>query len=590
MRLSTQIWKECESRLGRIKLGRCEGRVLQEVDSVSERLCLVLDELNAKANLDLNSEARSAAREEFLVLSEHVQAINTDPEIYSRLKQDQAIMSQEGERVKSRLLMEFEWEGASLPNLESRKKVSQMQNELREKEYLAELEYQSLGQNRPKMKLVVAPGEKELEVDNSDEVFHSVMFHESNPSLRKQVYDLHFASDAALDRFAETRQGLRESRHSIANALGFPTHAHFAANRNMANDPAQVESFLRQLAGEIKPIVQAKLGNAQRMHEWEFQRQAHVQTSSAASEAKLNGFFSLEQSLRGIALLCEHLFDVRLERRTVGEFRVYNDQEFVGIIELDLAQREAKNPHPCLFPLRTSCGTNEFAPARAIVSCAFGEHVGHAGFRALMHEFGHALHTVLSKTEFQHLSGTRGEVDFIETPSSLLERMAWDKHVIAFMDQGGKYFAPGELDDLHRKRVGFAAFDLQEQVFHSLFDLNFHLHVSKPENDLYWGLKHECGPFLVPQHSANVRRELFFPHVLGSAYAGSVYSYVWGAALTCDLWDALFANDPLNPESGRRLKRELFEKGGAAAPHQVMTALVGRSQVDSRALLKDIQI
>lgn len=585
-----RIWRECESRLGRIKRGGCEGRVLQEIDSVSERLCLVLDELNAKAHLEVDSVVRGETREEFLALSEHVQAINTDPEVYLRLKQDQAVLSLEGERVKARLLMEFEWEGASLPNAESRKKVSQMQNELREKEYLAELEYQSLGQHRPKMKLSVPPGNKELEVDNSDEVFHSVMFHESDPGLRKQVYDLHFASDSVLDKFALTRQGLRESRHAIANALGFPTHAHFAANRNMANDPAQVEAFLRRLAGEVKPIVQAKLGSAPSMYEWEFQRQAHAQASSAASEAKLNGFFSLEQSLKGIALLCEHLFDVRLERRTAGEFRVYNDQEFVGTIELDLEQRARKSPHPCLFPLRTSCATNGFAPARAIVSCAFGEHVGHAGFRALMHEFGHALHTVLSKTEFQHLSGTRGEVDFIETPSSLLERMAWDKHVIAFMDQGGRYFAPGELDDLHRKRVGFAAFDLQEQVFHSLFDLNFHLHVSRPENELYWDLKHECGPFLVPQDASNVRRELFFPHMLGSAYAGSVYSYVWGAALTCDLWDALFASDPLNPESGRRLKRELFEKGGAVAPHQVMNALVGRSEVDSRALLRDIQV
>lgn len=600
MKLAHQmLWRECESRLAAIKGSKVQGKVLQEIDAVSEKLCTVLDELNSIAHLDPVAETREEARRDFLALSEHVQAINTDSEIYRKLKEEDddndKQMSLEGKRVASRLLMEFEWEGAALPSKAARDNVGVLQNKLRQAEYQAEVEYHQLAANRPKILIPLNPQQQPLQVENSEPIFQSVMFHETDAKLRKLVYDAHFAPDDALEKFAATRQYLREARHEVANALGFSTHAHFAMNKNMANDPAQVELFLRKLAGEIKPIVRAKLGYEE-MFEWEYQRhrpatQLQQPSSFLQNENKLNAFFTMERTLQGIAALCEHLFNVKLVHdETAGnEFKVYNEGEFVGIIVLDLHHRENKSPHPCLFPLRTSCGTNAYTPARAVISCGFSNQLGHVGFRILMHEFGHALHTVLSKTEFQHLSGTRGEIDFIETPSSLLERMAWSKDIISFMDRD-KYFCAGELDMLDWKRVDFAAVDLHEQVFYALFDLHFHLHTTVPENKVYWDLKREFGPFKLPTNTERVRREVFFQHVLGYAYAGSVYSYVWGAALTCDLWDKLFAGDPLNRASGTKLKRELFENGGAMHPNQVMQALVGRSEIDQTALLKDISL
>jgi intermediate peptidase len=204
----------------------------------------------------------------------------------------------------------------------------------------------------------------------------------------------------------------------------------------------------------------------------------------------------------------------------------------------------------------------------------------------LFHEFGHALHSLLSRTTFQHLSGTRAATDFVETPSHLLEHFAWDPN---FLPAFAKHYITKEVlsDEMIRllvqSRQDFKSIELQNQLLYARFDQTlFGVPIRATSTEILSRLYQECNvPFAEGAHW-----HTRFGHLV--TYGAGYYGYLYAQAFASDLWKEYLADHCLDSTSGRRLWHEMLKHGGAKDPQAMMRSLLGRDEPNVEALVDEL--
>lgn len=204
---------------------------------------------------------------------------------------------------------------------------------------------------------------------------------------------------------------------------------------------------------------------------------------------EIAAYFPLERCLEGLHGLCAELFGLQLAPAPLLPGEAWHPDvrklaltrqeggDPLGTIYFDLYPRRDKYASAAHFTVRCgkqlARGAGYQTPVVALV-CNFSKAapaspslLTHAEVETLFHEFGHALHSLLSRTEFQHLAGTRAQLDFVETPSHLFEYFAWDYR---FVRTFAKHYATHEpipremMAALRRSKNMFAAMDTQVRI------------------------------------------------------------------------------------------------------------------------------
>ena len=284
----------------------------------------------------------------------------------------------------------------------------------------------------------------------------------SVPDIRRDVY---MASNTTCPENLEVLQALRHYRHTIATAQGFESYAERFLTDKMAQNQANVDRFLLDLQERIKKPFRADMemiADAKRKVE----RSSDVEPWDIAFYTTLlkarNGFdpsavaayLTLDGCLDSMVHLVRHLFGIDMKESPMSvheqwdvsfaessssssspssssSLRKYSfydeDGTEVGTMYFDLHARDGKYGHAAHFTVRCGCAldpdsTQFQLPVVAIV-CNMSSNIdgkstclSHGEVETLFHEFGHALHSLLSRTAFQHMSGTRAAMDFVETP------------------------------------------------------------------------------------------------------------------------------------------------------------------------------
>lgn len=401
----------------------------------------------------------------------------------------------------------------------------------------------------------------------------SIMCSVKDSDVRRAIYmaDLSRCSEKNLPILDK----LLRVRFNTAKLLGFRSYAHSVFQGRIASSPTAVLSFLRSLSSVLKLPAELELMSLSKyLHPVDdnlFLRSANSPESvrymgwdrpylmgvARASEFELDGtdisaYFSLTTCLEGIASLLQHVFGIRMlevpfsecehelwhEDVKKYEIRDQND-DVLGHIFLDLLYREGKFSHGAHFCIRCGRGNGNEEPHQTpvvAVVCNFSRQNGSgplllqfSEYEMLWHEFGHVLHSLLSQTRYQHLSGTRVVTDLVEIPSHLFEHFAWDPRILLHAMRHYKSGAvlPNRLiHALSHSRNRFLATDMKKQIFYACLDLE--LHAENPavpsSTQVVSSLQENIAG--IP-HVPGTAFQASFQHIIG--YGGGYYSCTFSA-------------------------------------------------------------
>ena len=467
-------------------------------------------------------------------------------------------------------------------------------------------------------------------------VYLPVMQYANSSSLREVLYKAYVtrASDQAdiantpdlakLDNTA-VMQELVALRQEEAQLLGFDNYAEVSVFPKMADNAAQVLTFLRDLATKAKPFAQQDLADLrsfakEQLHlddpkpwDWPFISERLKEQRYAFSESEVKSYLPANKVLEGLFKVVQSLFGVRISpdkapvwHPSVQFFRIERDSatpgqsaQLVGQFYLDTPARDGKRGGAWMDDVRARWmrpDTNTLQTPVAHMVCNFSDGLDgkpalltHDDVITLFHEFGHGLHHMLTQVNEHDVSGISGvEWDAVELPSQFMENFCWEWDVLrsmtAHVDTGEPM--PRDLFDKMLAAKNFqSGMQTMRQVEFSLFDMLLHMNQAPTADGkadlqaLALSVRDEVAVMHPPSYN---RFANTFGHIFAGGYSAGYYSYKWAEVLSADAYGAFedaakVGGNVLDEATGKRFLKEILEMGGSRPAMESFKAFMGRA-------------
>jgi peptidyl-dipeptidase Dcp len=433
-----------------------------------------------------------------------------------------------------------------------------------------------------------------------------------NRELRRQMFQAYLSR---CDRGnAQDNNGLAAKitalRSEKARILGYATYAEYALAESMARTPANAYRLLEQVwkpalerAAAEKAVLQACMDQdlpGARLEPWDWRYYAEkVKKARFDLDAQaLIPYFPLEQVREGAFRTANRLYGITFNQR--DDLPVYHpevltylvqdrDGSFLGIYYVDYHPRPGKRGGAWMESFRRQW-VREGRDIRPLVYnvANFPRPVGDTPallnleeVRTLFHEFGHALHGLLSRCRYRSLSGTATALDFSELPSQIMENWATEPEVLAMYARHHRTGAPlppeqvARIQQAHAFNQGFGTTEFLAAAF---LDLDWHtLTSSEPVDAAAFEKASMARIGLLPQVPVR-HRTPYFAHSMGGEYAAGYYGYLWSAVLDSDAFQAFKERgDLFDPATARSFRSNILEKGGSEDPLVLFRRFRGRN-------------
>lgn len=408
---------------------------------------------------------------------------------------------------------------------------------------------------------------------------------------------------------------LRDER---AHLLGYKNHAAFVLEERMAQTPEKVMQFLDSLfqpylqAGEndvleLKEFKKSRTGDETVMP-WDvaYYSEKLKEKKYHFSSEELRPYFSLEKCIEGAFEHAKRLFALKFEPinnvdRYHPDVRIYevrdaNTNEYVALFYADFFPRETKKSGAWATTLREQGLYKGFVrrPHVAIV-CNFTKPtptkpslLTFDEVSTLFHEFGHALHMMLSQCRYRSLSGANVYWDFVELPSQIMENWIEYKEsldLFAHHYQTGEALPPDMIKKIHDANLFQVGYFSLRQLSFGYLDMAWHsTDPSKIENFHEFELKATNATRLLPiieGTSASAQ----FSHIFAGGYSAGYYSYKWAEVLDADAFELFKERGLFNAEIGKKFKDCILSRGGTEHP-MILYKRFREHEPDTLALLR----
>ena len=398
-------------------------------------------------------------------------------------------------------------------------------------------------------------------------------------------------------------------RNERARLMGYESFAHFKLADSMAKTPEAVSALLNQVwepalrrVGREEQALQAMVaaeGNNFRLAPWDWRYYAERRRKAEFdfNEAELEPYLQLDNVIAAAFDVAHRLFGLSFEevkgltlyRPEVRVWRVTGkDGRFVGLFVGDYFARASKRSGAWMSGLRDQ---HKLAgDVRPIVLNTMNFAKGPEGkptlisfedARTLFHEFGHALHGLLSDVTYPLISGTSVARDFVELPSQLYEHWLEEPEVLrrfALHAETGEPMPEDLLEKVLAARRFNQGFATVEYTASALVDLDLHLATDTDDIDVIAFEKQALERIHMPEAVVMRHRTPHFQHIFaGGGYASGYYSYLWSEVLDADAFEAFVeAGDIFDPETARRLHDHIYSAGYRRDPAEAYAAFRGR--------------
>ena len=404
-------------------------------------------------------------------------------------------------------------------------------------------------------------------------------------------------------------------RDTLAHKLGYKTWADYVIEIKMAKTAARAEDFLEKLKAGLQPKFDAETAefralkvketgdaNAQ-IHLWDWRYYANQlkKEKYTVNEEELKVYFPYQHALEGMFNIYQRIFGLKFQRldapyKWVADLQLYavsdsTTGEPLGLFYLDMFPREGKYNHFAQFDIisgKLLAGGKYQRPTVALI-CNFPSPqagkpslLAHQDVETLFHEFGHAMHSIMTRAHYGRFSGTSVPGDFVEAPSQMLENWVWDKKVLdsfaADYRDPSKKIPEQILNQLKASKLAIEGTFYRRQLAFGLLDMALHtqIHADNAQETVPLSNKIIGDTFFPePPDTAFVA---YFGHLMG--YDAGYYGYAWADAIAADM-ATVFANAPdgfFDMQAGRRLRQEIYEVGDSRDVEISIEKFLGRKQ------------
>ena len=406
-------------------------------------------------------------------------------------------------------------------------------------------------------------------------------------------------------------------RTELAALLGFASYADYSVATKMAQSPAEVLEFLRDLAARAKPHARrdrTELENFAAEHlaletleAWDL---AYVgeklkQARYSFSEQEVKQYFTEAKVLAGLFDVIESLYGLQVQpdsapvwHEDVRFYRLVDAQgALVGQFYLDLYAREGKRGGAWMDDCRNRRDSaGQMQTPLVYLVCNFGRGVegrqatfSHNEVTTLFHEMGHGLHQLLTRVGVLGVAGINDvEWDAVELPSQFMENFCWEwqrvQAMTAHVDTGEPL--PRVLFDkmLAAKNYQSGMFTVRQLEF-ALFDMELHNGLDPAQENVLDLLERVRDEVAVNRPPAWNRFPHQFSHIFAGGYAAGYYSYKWAEVLSADAYAAFEESPQSFAETGARFREEVLSRGGSRSALENFKAFRGRAP-ELEALLR----
>jgi peptidyl-dipeptidase Dcp len=432
-----------------------------------------------------------------------------------------------------------------------------------------------------------------------------------------RAFTMRGQNGGASDNTAVVRDMLK-LRAEKAKLLGYACYAALKLDDTMAKTPKAVHGLLdpvwqkalEKAASDQKQLE--RLANEAGSNgkfaawDWRFYQEKLRAEKFAFDEAELKPYLQLDRIITACFDVATRLFGIRFEEKSgiaawhpdARVFVVKNaDGSERGLFLADYFARPSKRSGAWMSSLQSGYRLGEGASPVIYNIMNFAKPpAGEPALlsvdeaKTLFHEFGHALHGMLTDVTWPSVSGTSVSRDFVELPSQLYEHwltvpQVLEKH--ALHHQTGKPMPKALLDKMLAARTFGAGFATVEFTASALIDMAYHARPDAPEEPLRFEAE-TLEKLAMPDTIAMRHRTPHFGHVFsGDGYSAGYYSYMWSEVLDADAFSAFEeTGDPFNPELAERLRKNIYSAGGSKDPEQLYTAFRGKMPTADAMMVK----
>lgn len=430
-------------------------------------------------------------------------------------------------------------------------------------------------------------------------------------NLREKIYKAYYKkgdNDDSLDN-KDILIKIANLRLKKANLLGYKTHADFVLDEQMAKNPENVYELLNKLWTPALEVAKKERDDMQKMidkengnfklesWDWWYYAEKVKKAKYDLDEEQLRPYFKLENVINGVFTLAEKLFEIKFEERfdipkyhpDVKTFEVKdNFGNHIAVLFTDYFPRDSKRGgawmdaftnqsirngkfiHPVIYNVG-----NFSKPTPEMPSLLSLDEVN-----TLFHEFGHALHGMLSNCNYETTSGTNTPRDFVEFPSQVMEN--WCLHPEVLKTYALHYKTnqpmPEELiQKIQNSKKFNQGFETVEYLAAAFLDMDWHT-VTQPikinANEFENISMNRIGLIkeIIPRY-----RSTYFNHIFSGDYSAGYYSYIWSEVLDADAFAAFVeSGDVYNKELAEKYKKYILSSGGSDDSMELYKKFRGR--------------
>lgn len=562
-------------------------------------------------------------------LTDVANEVSLDPDIAAKVKKIYEAPQDALSRIDKRLLLRtyesYRDNGSMLPE-SSRQELKGLRKELS----LATLRFgQNVLREQNAYRLSVLDGESLQRLPSS--ALEQARKRAKEEGVEGWIFDLSMPSYSALMRFCSNRETRRQIyrdrgtlcydtsketsniatiydivrlRHSIAKLLGHETYAELVLTKKMAKTPEAVYNMLDKLRdaylAKAREEVETIAGQAERRDQittlepwdWSYYAELYREKALKYEEEQTRPYFELSSVVEAMFGLAGKLYGIELRRN--GELPVYHpdveaydvlrEGHLLGTLLLDYFPRKGKRSGAWMTNY-----VEEYEGVRPVISLVTNftppsdEKPSLLTFdetTTLFHEFGHALHGLLTTVKHASLSGTNVEHDFVELPSQMNENWMRQRD---FVKSFAKHYETGEvigddlLDAIERNALFLDGYGCIRQLTFGYLDMKWHAtdpetlptDIEAVEAEARKGLE------LLP-HAAGTAMSPSFTHIFSGGYAAGYYGYKWSEILDADAFEEFIHNGLTDRATADRFRENILERGDSEDPAELYRAFKGR--------------